>query len=106
MYKRQPVVFANRSSSSLSDPKAKIAFRTMGKKQTRKTIMTFGRRPKPNQEMNNGAKAIFGVISILTKNGYMVLRKIDEKVMAKPRGIAITMAVKYPRIVSRPVMYV
>ena len=101
-----PVVFANRSSSSLSDPKAKIAFRTMGKKQTRKTIMTFGRRPKPNHEMNNGAKAIFGVISILTKNGYMVLRKIDEKVMAKPRGIAITIAVKYPSIVSRPVMYV
>ena len=27
-----PVVFANRSSSSLSDPKAKIAFRTIGKK--------------------------------------------------------------------------
>merc|ERR1711991_558120 len=60
--------------------------RTMGKKQTRKTIMTFGRRPKPNHEMNNGAKAIFGVISILTKNGYMVLRKIDEKVMCQTKG--------------------
>ena len=64
-----PVVFEKRSSSSLRDPNARIAFRTIGKKQTRKTIMTFGKRPNPSHEMNNGAKAIFGVISMLTKKG-------------------------------------
>ena len=46
-----------------------MAFSTIGKKQTRKTMITFGSRPKPSQEMKSGAKAIFGVISRLTKKG-------------------------------------
>ncbi len=46
-----------------------MALRTTGKKQTRMTMMTFGSMPKPSHEMNSGAKAIFGVISRLTKNG-------------------------------------
>jgi len=41
--------------------------RTIGKKQTKKTIITMGKRPKPTHEMNNGAKAILGEISMLTK---------------------------------------
>ena len=32
-------------------------------------MITFGSRPNPSHEMNSGAKAIFGVISMLTKNG-------------------------------------
>ena len=32
-------------------------------------MITLGRKPKPSQEMNSGAKAIFGTISRLTKNG-------------------------------------
>src|SRR5581483_4843773 len=64
-----PVERQNRSSSSASEVKARMALRTTGKKQTRMTMITLGRRPKPSQEMNSGAKAIFGVISRLTKNG-------------------------------------
>src|SRR6476661_2092862 len=64
-----PVDRQKRVNSSLSDENASIAFSTIGKKQTRKTMITFGRSPKPSQEMKIGAKAIFGVISRLTKNG-------------------------------------
>ena len=46
-----------------------MALSTIGKKQTRKTMITLGSSPKPSQEMKSGAKAIFGVISRLTKNG-------------------------------------
>src|SRR5690348_9334608 len=64
-----PVERQNRSNSSDSELKARIAFSTIGKKHTRKTMITFGSRPKPSQEMKIGAKAIFGVISSETKNG-------------------------------------
>ena len=59
----------NRVSTSLSGPKARIAFNTMGKKHTRKTMITLGSSPNPSHEMKSGANAIFGVISMLTKNG-------------------------------------
>ena len=64
-----PVERQKRSSSSVSEPKARMAFSTIGKKQTRMTMITFGSMPKPSQEMKSGAKAIFGVISRLTKKG-------------------------------------
>ena len=64
-----PVARQNRVSSSLREPKARIAFSTMGKKHTRNTMITFGSRPNPSHEMNSGAKAIFEVISMLTKKG-------------------------------------
>src|SRR5436190_24265468 len=64
-----PVARMKRTSSSLSEPKARIALSTTGKKQTRKTMMTLGRRPKPSHDIKSGAKAILGVISRLTKNG-------------------------------------
>src|SRR5687768_281357 len=64
-----PVARRKRVNSSLREEKARMALGTTGKKQTRKTMMTLGRRPKPNQEMNRGAKAILGVISMLTKKG-------------------------------------
>ncbi len=64
-----PVERQKRVSSSLSEPKAWMALRAIGKKQTSTTMITFGRRPKPSQEMNSGAKAIFGTISRLTKKG-------------------------------------
>src|ERR1700736_3861335 len=64
-----PVERQKRSSSSPSEVKARIALRTTGKKQTRMTMITLGRRPKPSHEMKSGAKAIFGVISRLTKKG-------------------------------------
>src|SRR5260370_35868415 len=58
-----PVERQNRVNSSLSEPKARIAFSTIGKKQTRKTMMTFGSRPKPSQQTKSGQNAILGVIS-------------------------------------------
>ena len=64
-----PVDRQKRVSSSGSELKARMALSTIGKKQTRKTMMIFGSSPKPSHEMNNGAKAIFGTISTLTKNG-------------------------------------
>jgi hypothetical protein len=59
-----------------------MAFSTTGKKQTRNTMMTFGSNPNPSHDMNSGAKTIFGVIWMLTKNGYMVLRKMDKKAIS------------------------
>ena len=59
----------NNVSSLLKELKAKMAFKTIGKKQTKTTIITLGNKPNPNQEINKGAKAILGVISILTKKG-------------------------------------
>src|SRR5581483_1326784 len=64
-----PVDRQKRSSSSDSELKARIAFKTIGKKHTRNTMITFGSSPKPSQEMKIGANAIFGVISIETKKG-------------------------------------
>src|SRR5262245_6269118 len=64
-----PVERQNRTSSSGSEPKARMAFNTIGKKHTRKTMITFGSSPNPSQEMNKGANAILGTISTLTKNG-------------------------------------
>src|SRR5512147_2542570 len=58
-----PVERQKRVNSSLRELKARMAFSTIGKKQTRKTMITLGSSPKPSQEMNSGAKAIFGVIS-------------------------------------------
>ena len=98
-----PVDLWNKVSSLLSELKARIAFKTIGKKQTKTTIITFGNKPKPNQEMNNGAKAILGVISILTKKGYSVLLKIEENDIAIPNPRPNIMAIAYPIIVSRPV---
>ena len=56
-------------SSSLSEPNAWMAFKAIGKKQTSTTMITLGNRPKPSQEMNKGANAILGTISMLRKNG-------------------------------------
>src|SRR5258708_25693780 len=64
-----PVDRQKRSSSSPSEVKARIALSTIGKKQTRMTMITLGRRPKPSHEEKSGANAIFGVISRLTKKG-------------------------------------
>src|SRR5258708_25684970 len=64
-----PVDRLKRVSSSLSELKARIALSTIGKKQTRNTMITFGNSPKPSHEMKIGAKAILGTISRLTKNG-------------------------------------
>src|SRR5262245_33178436 len=64
-----PVERQKRVSSSLSELNAKMALSTIGKKQTRKTMITFGSSPKPIHEMKSGAKAILGVISRQTKNG-------------------------------------
>src|SRR5215472_1750693 len=64
-----PVDRLKRVSSSLSDLNARMAFSTIGKKQTRNTMIIFGRRPKPSQEMKRGAKAILGVISRHKRNG-------------------------------------
>ena len=59
----------NSVSSSDRELKAMIAFSTMGKKHTRKTMITLGSSPKPSHEMKSGAKAIFGTISMQTMNG-------------------------------------
>ena len=91
-------------SISSNELNAKIAFNTIGKKQTKTTIMTFGINPNPNQEINKGAKAILGVISILTKKGYKVLLNIDEKEIAIPNPRPKTMAIKYPSTVSKAVI--
>src|SRR6056297_3074769 len=64
-----PVERENSVSSSDNELKARMAFSTMGKKQTRKTMITLGSSPKPSHEMNSGAKAIFGTISMQTMNG-------------------------------------
>src|SRR5437763_11978654 len=64
-----PVETLKRDSSSLSELNARMALSTMGKKQTRKTMITLGSRPKPSQEMKSGAKAILGTISTQTTNG-------------------------------------
>ena len=58
-----------RDSSSDSDTNPATAFSTIGKKHTRKTMITFGSSPKPSHEMKIGAKAIFGTISRLTSVG-------------------------------------
>ena len=59
----------NPVSSSLSEPNAITALSTIGKKHTRNTMITFGRTPKPGYDMNSGANAIFGVISMETQKG-------------------------------------
>src|SRR5262245_2531267 len=64
-----PVDRLKRVSSLLRELKARMSLSTIGKKQTRNTMITFGKRPKPNHEMNSGAKAILGTISRQTKNG-------------------------------------
>src|SRR4029079_16906387 len=81
-----PVDRQKRVSSSLRELKARMALSTMGKKQTRKTMMTFGSNPNPSHEIKSGAKAIFGVISRQTKKGYTVRRRMDEKAIARPSG--------------------
>ncbi len=43
---------------------------TIGKKQSRNTTRSFGVKPKPNQMMNSGATAIFGMICRNTITGY------------------------------------
>jgi hypothetical protein len=87
----------------LSELNAKIAFNTIGKKQTKTTIITLGINPKPNQDINSGAKAILGVISILTKKGYKVLLNIDEKEIAIPKPKPKIKAIMYPSTVSSAV---
>src|SRR5215469_230154 len=64
-----PVDRLKRVSSSLSELKARMALSTIGKKQTRNTMITFGNSPKPSHEMNSGAKAILGTIAMQTRNG-------------------------------------
>jgi hypothetical protein len=64
-----PVMRQKRVNSSLKEPKARIEFSTMGKKQTRMTMITLGSSPKPSQETKSGAKAIFGTISMETQSG-------------------------------------
>src|SRR5690242_14034915 len=64
-----PVDRLKRVSSSLSELKARIALSTIGKKQTRNTMITFGNKPKPSHEMKSGANAILGVISRHRRNG-------------------------------------
>ena len=46
-----------------------MPFSRIGKKQTRKTTITLGVVPNPNQVTNSGAKAIFGTISSVTASG-------------------------------------
>ena len=64
-----PVDRQKRPSSTLSEVKASTPLSRMGKKQTRKTMMTLGKSPNPSHEMKSGANAILGTISRLTKKG-------------------------------------
>ena len=55
--------------SASTERNAVMALTTTGKNDSRKTSSTFGDSPKPNQMMNNGATAIFGMIWKKTSNG-------------------------------------
>jgi hypothetical protein len=48
--------------SGSTDLKPAILATTIGKNESRKTRSSFGANPKPNQMMNSGAIAIFGMI--------------------------------------------
>ena len=51
---------------------------TIGKNDNRNVISTFGMNPKPNQMMNSGASAIFGMIWLKIIIGQTVRVKSGE----------------------------
>jgi len=64
-----PVERARSMISASTERKAWMLLTTTGKNDSRNTSSTFGIRPKPNQMMNKGAMAIFGMIVKVTMAG-------------------------------------
>jgi hypothetical protein len=55
--------------SGSTDLKPAMLATTIGKNESRNTIRSLGVKPKPNQMMNSGAIAIFGMICRKTTTG-------------------------------------
>ena len=64
-----PVVRAKSITSRSADLKPARLDTTIGKNDSRNTSSSFGVKPKPNQMMNSGAIAIFGMICRNTITG-------------------------------------
>ena len=63
------MVRAKSMISGSTDLKPAMLATTIGKNESRNTISSLGVKPKPNQMMNSGAIAIFGMICRNTTTG-------------------------------------